>query len=342
MLRSNFCSSLMLFAGTALANGYVTPNPTHDYYISLDKADIQNRPGFTTKAFEWNLGGRYSGIVTCPDRSIPQSPVYYKSTMTDGLPQAGGGFVKLNDFLDMKVEIWIAGRKNKFVTAPFPNESNDYPNYSCTKGKETKINNFESGSRGKVTFRVRKQIINGVQISDRQVVEMYGRLGATTTDFNSLPMSRITITSAILYVPEECVINGGQTIEVEFGDLPGSGLDGNNFEKTVPLTFQCRGGVFEGDALKINLGISGKPTSFSQDYLRTTRDGYQGGNVISDLGIKFKQLDGSQLKLNTFYPVSMQGNIGDWGFIAAPVTPTGADIPAGDFYATATIVAEFQ
>ncbi|MEH8173564.1 hypothetical protein [Aeromonas veronii] len=33
---------------------------------------------------------------------------------------------------------------------------------------------------------------------------------------------------------------------------------------------------------------------------------------------------------------------GDWGFIAAPVTPTGADIPAGDFYATATIVAEFQ
>ncbi|WP_270836152.1 fimbrial protein [Aeromonas sp. QDB30] len=342
MLRSIFCSSLMLLAGTALANGYVTPNPTHDYYISLDKADIQNRPGFTTNAFEWNLGGQYSGIVTCPDSSIPKSPVYYKATMTDGLPQAGDGFVKLNDFLDMKVEIWIAGRKNKFVTAPFPNESNDNPNYSCTKGKETRINNFESGSRGKVTFRVRKQIINGVQISDRQVVEMYGRLGSTTTDFNNLPMSRITITSAILYVPEECVINGGQTIEVEFGDLPGSGLDGNNFEKTVPLTFQCRGGVFEGDALKINLGISGKPTSFSQDYLRTTRDSYQGGNVISDLGIKFKQLDGSQLKLNTFYPVSMQGNIGDWGFIAAPVTPAGADIPAGDFYATATIVAEFQ
>ncbi|MGL6050850.1 MAG: fimbrial protein, partial [Aeromonas salmonicida] len=54
------------------------------------------------------------------------------------------------------------------------------------------------------------------------------------------------------------------------------------------------------------------------------------------------QLDGSALRLNEFYPVTMQGNIGDWGFIAAPISPVGADIAAGDFYATATIVAEFQ
>ncbi|HAT6344354.1 TPA: fimbrial protein [Aeromonas hydrophila] len=341
MLRSIFCSSLMLFAGTALANGYVTPTSTHDYFINLDKADIQNKPD-ATKTFDWNLKGKYSGTVSCPEKSIPASPVYYKATMLGGLPQLGDGFVKLNEFLDMKVEVWIAGRKNKYVTAPFVNESNEYTRYSCTKGRETRIDDFESGSKGLVTFRVRKQIINGVQISDRQVVEMYGRLGYTSTDFNNIPMSRITITSAILYVPEECVINGGQTIEVEFGDLPGTGLDGNNFEKAVPLTFQCKGGAFEGDALKINLGLSGRPASFSQDYLRTTSDSYTGNQVIPDLGIKFKQLDGSPLQLNKFYPVSMQGNIGDWGFIAAPVTPTGADIPAGDFYATATIVAEFQ
>ncbi|EZH80667.1 hypothetical protein AT59_16830 [Aeromonas hydrophila AD9] len=76
--------------------------------------------------------------------------------------------------------------------------------------------------------------------------------------------------------------------------------------------------------------------------MRTTKDGYKGGAVIPDLGIKFKQLDGSPLILNEFYPVNMQGNIGDWGFIAAPVSPAGADVAAGDFYATATIVAEFQ
>ena len=342
MLRSIYYSSFLLFAGTALANGYVTPTPTHDYAIPLDKTDIKNEPGFETSVFQWNLGSLYSGIVTCPDMSIPKSPVFYKATITGGLPPAGGGFVKLNEFLDMKVEIWIAGKKNRFITAPFPNESNDDYQHSCTKGKETRINNFGSGGQGKVTFRVRKKIINGVQISDRQVVEMFGRLGSTTNDFNGIPMSRITISSAILYVPEECSINGGETIVVEFGDLPGTGLDGNNYEQTKALTFQCKGGAFEGNALKINLAISGRPTSFSQEYLRTTKDGYQGGTVIPDLGIKFKQLDGSPLLLNKFYPVTMQGNIGDWGFIAAPVTPAGADIPAGDFYATATIVAEFQ
>ncbi|MCF7717677.1 fimbrial protein [Aeromonas jandaei] len=342
MLRSIFCSSLMLFAGTALANGYVTPTSTHDYFIKIDNSDIQNKPNATTKAFEWNNHGTYAGTVSCPISSIKESPVYYKATILGGLPPVGDGFVKLNEFLDMKVQVWIAGHRKEYITAPFVNESNEYKNYSCTKGRETRIDNFETGSKGLVTFRVRKQIINGVQISDHQVVEMYGRLGFTSSDFNNIPMSRITISSAILYVPEKCVINGGQTIEVEFGDLPGTGLDGNNFEKAVPLTFECRGGVFEGDALKIKLGISGRPASFSQDYLRTTSDSYTGNKVIPDLGIKFKQLDGSPLQLNNFYPVSMQGNIGDWGFIAAPVTPTGADISAGDFYATATIVAEFQ
>lgn len=145
MLRSAFCVSSILFSSIALANGYVTPNPTHDYSISLDKADIQNKPGFITNPFTWNLGGKYSGIVTCPDKSIPASPVFYKSTMSDGLTQLGDGFVMLNDFLDMKVEIWIAGNKKKYVVAPFPNESNEYPNYRCNKG---------GGKPGSVTSKV--------------------------------------------------------------------------------------------------------------------------------------------------------------------------------------------
>ncbi|CAJ1911147.1 TPA: fimbrial protein [Aeromonas hydrophila] len=342
MLRIITCSSLIFLTSAALANGYVVPYSTHDYFVDLLKTDIKNQVDYVTNEFTWDLGQNYGGTVTCPSQSIRNAPIYYKAVMSGGLTPVGNGFVKLNEFLDMKVDIWIDGRRQKYITAPFDNESNLNTSNSCNQGQQVNKNNFRSGSKGKIVFRVRKQIINGVQIADHQVVEMFGRMGNTVSDFNNIPMSRITIRSSILIVPEECVINGGQTIEVEFGDLPGSGLDGNNFEKTVPLTFQCKGGVFEGDALKINLGISGRPTSFSQEYLRTTKDGYKGGAVIPDLGIKFKQLDGSPLILNEFYPVNMQGNIGDWGFIAAPVSPAGADVAAGDFYATATIVAEFQ
>jgi type 1 fimbria pilin len=343
-MRYSLLMAGLLLSCKALANGYVVPDSIHDYKIELGNADIQNQAGYVTNAFTWDLGSTYTGTVTCPAQSIPNSAVHYKAVMSSGLLPAdyGFGFVKLNDFLDMKVEIWIAGNRKEYVVAPFNNQSNNYVNKSCTKGGSTRIDNFGSGSKGKVTFRVRKPIINGVQISDRQVVEMFGRLGNTVGDFNNVPMSRITISSAILYVPEKCVINGGQTIEVEFGDLPSTGLDGNNFEKTVPLTFRCEGGVFEGPALKINLGISGRPTSFSQEYLRTTKEGYQSATIIPNLGIKFKQLNGDPLKLNEFYPVTMQGNIGDWGFIAAPIASGSEEVAAGDFYATATIVAEFQ
>ncbi|WP_254924797.1 fimbrial protein [Aeromonas sp. A35_P] len=257
-------------------------------------------------------------------------------------PSVGGGFVKLNEFLDLKVDIWIEGNRRAYVTAPFTEESNQ-GQFTCYKSKGSADFGFRSGSKGIVTFRVRKPIINGVQIDDHEIVEMFGRLGRTDSGFNNEVMSRIVIKSSVLYVPEECKINGGETIEVDFGDLPGTGLDGNNHEKTVALNFVCSGGVFDKEAsLKINLAISGKPTSFSQNYLRTTRSGYNGGEVINNLGIKFKQLDGSTLNLNDWYPVSMQGNIGDWGFIAAPISPAGAEVAAGDFYATGTIVASFQ
>lgn len=342
MLRIITCGSLILLTSAALANGYVVPYFTHDYFVDLQKTDIQNQVGYVTNEFTWNLGQYYGGTVTCPSQSIRNASTYYKAVMSGGLTPAGNGFFKLNEFLDMKVDIWIHGSLQKYVTVPFDNVSNLNSGNHCDPGQQIDIDTFGSGSKGKIVFRVRKKIINGVQIADHQVVEMFGRMGNTVSDFNNIPMSRISINSSILYVPEECVINAGQTIEVNFGDLPATGLDGNNFEKDVPLTFQCKGGAFEGDALKINLGISGRPASFSQDYLRTTSDSYTGNQVIPNLGIKFKQLDGAPLQLNKFYPVSMQGNIGDWGFIAAPVTPTGADIPAGDFYATATIIAEFQ
>ncbi|PJG59647.1 fimbrial protein [Aeromonas cavernicola] len=337
------CIVSLLFASTAMANGYVTPVTPMNYVIDLNNSNLRNEIGYVTPGFTWDLNSNYSGNITCPTAAVPRwSPVYYRGVYISNLPPVGDGYVRLNDFLDMRVQIWIDGNLDQYVQVPFDNRSNLLDNFWCNVGASFSSGNFRSGSAGIVSFRVRRPIINGIQISDRQIVEMYGRIGRTVETFNSIPMSRITISSALLYVPERCVINAGQTIEVEFGDIPTSGLDGNSFEKTVPLTFRCEGGAFEGNALKISLGISGRPASFNQDYLATSSNGYQGSQIINNLGIKFKQLNGDELKLRQFYPVNMQGNIGDWGFIAAPVSPQGANIPAGDFYATATIVAAFQ
>ncbi|ELI6430786.1 fimbrial protein [Aeromonas sp. 2HA2] len=340
IFRAGVLGVMFLSMPAMAINGEVRA-ATKTYEIELTKEDIANQVN-ATKEFKWDLNGTYPGTAFCPAQDIINQPIYYKAVMSAGLPSVGGGFVKLNEFLDLKVDIWIEGSRQAYVTAPFNEESNQ-GRFTCYKRNGSAQFGFRSGSKGKVTFRVRKPIINGVQIADHEIVEMFGRLGKTDVGFNNDVMSRIVIKSSVLYVPEKCTINGGQSIEVEFGDLPGVGLDGNNYEKTVPLSFVCSGGVFDKDAsMKINLAISGKPVSFNSNYLRTTRDGYQGGNAINNLGIKFKQLDGAPLNLNDWYPVSMQGNIGDWGFIAAPVSPAGVEVEAGDFYATGTIVASFQ
>ncbi|MBW3807002.1 fimbrial protein [Aeromonas jandaei] len=314
--------------------------PTKEYNIKLDKDSIQNVVG-AQKQFGWDLKEDYPGVVYCPEADILKQPFYYKGSMIGGLPSVGGGFFKLNDFLDIKVEVWIAGGLQRFIEVPFENVSNQSNSWSCHKREGSKSIMFQSGSRGKVTFRVRKKIINGVSIQDHKVVEMYGRLGRYETGFNNSVMSRIVIESSILYVPEKCTINGGQEISVEFGDLPGTGLDGNNYEKTVPVNFVCSGGEFDQQVpLIINLAISGREPNLANGsgYLRTTR---ADGTEINNLGIKFKQLNGSPLKVTDWYPVSMRGNIGDWGFIASPITLSGTEVEAGDFYATGTIVASF-
>jgi hypothetical protein len=43
-----------------------------------------------------------------------------------------------------------------------------------------------------------------------------------------------------------------------------------------------------------------------------------------------------------FHPIKMYENIGEWGFIAAPISNNGQEISEGDFNATATIVSEIE
>lgn len=233
--------------------------------------------------------------------------------------------------MDLKAEVWIAGNKNAYVTVPFYNESNLLSQHRC-QPPYLQVNNYGSGSKGKITFRVRKKIINGVEINDRQIIEMYGRLGSTDGGFGPNPMAQVFIQSAILYVPDKCVVNEGQLINVEFGEIGGSDLNGSNYPQSIPVRFQCEGGSFEDGTLNIKLAVSGTAASFSNEVFKTDKN---------DLGIRLTHND--QLVIpNEFYPVPNIGNGGSWNLVAAPFANGGAEIGEGEFNASATIVAAFQ
>lgn len=333
---------IALYPALSYGAGGVTPSgATHEYQINLGNKDDNETIVNEANAYKemgWDLGDSYHARIDCRGYSINDA-TYFKAVVDNPSAVGEDGFMPLNDFLDMRVDVWVDGNMNRFIKAPFDGVSN-YKSWKCYDNVQPAT--YRSGSKGKITFRVRKSIINGIKIDDRKVVEIFGRLG-TQGAYGAVPMSRVVINTAFLYVPEKCVINGGQTIEVEFGDLPGSDLDGERYAKKVPIDFSCQGGKFQGQSLHVNLGISGKESYFNPTYLQTTRDGYQGGDVIRNLGIKFKQENGGILDLNTFYPMkNMYGNSGTWGFIAAPISNRDAEIAAGDFYATATIVAAFD
>jgi len=322
--------ALLLSAPAVLANGYVTPDGgPKQFYIDLNESNITNTVGFT-KQFLYDLGGTYTGKVYC-DTPIPTSPHFYKSDSALPPSEYGNGYLKLNDFLDLKAEVWIAGNKNAYITVPFYNESNLLSQHSC-RPPYLQVNNYGSGSKGKITFRVRKKIINGVQINDRQIIEMYGRLGSTDGGFGPNPMAQVFIQSAILYVPDKCVVNEGQLINVEFGEISGSNLDGKSYPQSIPVRFQCEGGSFEDGTLNIKLAVSGTPAPFTNNAFKTDK---------TDLGIEIKH-NGQLVIPNEFYPVPNIGNGGSWNLVAAPLANGSKEIAEGEFNASATIVAAFE
>ena len=329
-LNSCLPLALALTAPAVWANGYVTPDGgAKQFYIDLNESNITNKVGFT-KEFPYSLGGTYTGKVYC-DTPIPVSPHFYKSDSALPASEYGNGYLKLNDFLDLKAEVWIAGNKNAYITVPFYNESNLLNQHSC-KPPYLQVNNYGSGSKGKITFRVRKKIINGVQINDRQIIEMYGRLGSTDAGFGPNPMAQVFIQSAVLYVPDKCVVNEGQLINVEFGEIGGSNLNGASYPQSIPVRFQCEGGSFEDGTLNIKLAVSGTPAPFSNNAFKTDK---------TDLGIEIKH-NGQLVIPNEFYPVPNIGNGGSWNLVAAPLANGGKEIAEGEFNASATIVAAFE
>lgn len=329
---------MYLSIDTVYANGYFeTVGGTKEFSVNLDNSNVVNNVGAITETFTWDLGQDYQATRRCAKKTIITAPIYYKSMVGRSLAMSeyGNSFIKLNEYLDVKVEIFIAGNLNKYVAVPFNNLSNQHLALGCIKGDTTYIPyKISSGSKGKVTFRVRKKIINGVNVSNYEVVELFGRLGNTVSDFGPTPMARVVIKSAILYVPEKCIINEGQTIEVAFGEMGGRDLDGNKNEKIVPIRVRCEGGSFEGTHLNIAMAVAANSAAFGgSDYIKTDK---------KNLAIKLKQLDGSELKPNSFHPIKMYENIGEWGFIAAPISNNGQEISEGDFNATATIVSEIE
>lgn len=77
--------------------------------------------GGRTEPFPWNLGSWYVVDFHCEQADISRQPIYYTTTTTMPPSNQGANRFRLNEYLDVEVQVWVAGRYNNYVQAPFTN-----------------------------------------------------------------------------------------------------------------------------------------------------------------------------------------------------------------------------
>lgn len=128
--------------------------------------------------------------------------------------------------------------------------------------------------------------------------------------------------------PPPCVINGGQTLEVDFGnEIFTTRVDGNNYRQPIPYTVECS----DYSTNAMTLEVQGVEAGFGANVLHTNKP---------DLGIAlFSGNANEPLKLGTpiqfTYPAIPV-------LSAVPIKRPGSKLTAGDFLTAATIKVDYQ
>ena len=287
-----------------------------------------------------------------PNSADPDSGMTFDLTSTMPRSMQNPGYLNLNEYFDVKVEIQIGGRVNDKISVPAANLWNGGSDpMECqpasSNSREYGVT-LQTGSSGRVTFRLKKPIINGITINQAELVQVFAKKGHPTngsTSFAAIPSTRVVLAAGIITVADECTINEGNPINIRFGDVANtsSQLNGINYAQPFLIPVKCRGGSFTTGDLNIKLsllpGASGV-ADFNADYFGTLR----AGNKRTNLGIVIKDNTmGTVVRPNQAYQVpNFLNNQGTWNLTAAPIAAPGSTVDEGEFTGTGTILAEFQ
>ncbi|WP_411752403.1 fimbrial protein [Serratia sp. (in: enterobacteria)] len=134
-----------------------------------------------------------------------------------------------------------------------------------------------------------------------------------------------TITVKVTVVAPTCVINNNRPIEVEFGDVMTTRVDGNNYRMPVNYTLDCKN--IPSNAMKLK--VQGIVAGFDGTLLKTSN---------SALGIKL-QTGATKLSVNTWLNFSYPKKPELW---VVPVQKSGSTLTGDEFTAVATMNVDYQ
>lgn len=359
MLSGLVMTALLPIVAFGYPHGSIIPvGGTYTFEAQMTNQLLDNRAGAET-IFKFNIGDHPYFNIYCDtymtagnNSSDSNYGVTYNFLSTIPASMENPGYLYLNEYFDVKVEIRVGGNHNGELPVPQndiwnggsrPNECNP-PVTNTTPYLLT----LDTGSQGTITFRLKKPIINGITINQAELVQVFAKKGqpwAPGTGYANIPSTRVVLGAGIITVADTCKINDGRPINVDFLDVPNTSeqLNGINYAQNFNIPIECQGGSFTTGDLNIKLSLLPGPSGsadFNTDYFGTLKNGIKRTN----LGIKITDtMGGNIVKPNQSYPViDFTNNRGSWRLSAAPIAAPGSTVDDGEFTATGTILAEFQ
>ncbi|MBI0277973.1 fimbrial protein [Hafnia alvei] len=332
--------------GAKAYTGACTPtNGTYQYYDNFGMITIVdpkgNRPGYLfPRAYNWNLGGIYDATCDCDPAGegpygVPE-PNYYSTltTLPKGHVDGENVFYKINDYLEVSTSIWISGNRNQYVPTPWNDESNLLMAKQHTCGSTATDRNFASGSKGILWLYITKPFVGTTYIENVSVISVYGTV--TPGSYSSIAMSSVFVNGQVT-VPQNCEINAGQIITVDFGkiwsgDFTTKGQKPDGYvAKNIKASMKCN-----NINAYTNLTIRFQ-SEISNDY----PDAIKTNNP--DIGVEIIDDNGHLVLPNTgLIPFNIDDKYeASVTFKAQPVSTTGNPPSAGQFQAQAYIRVDF-
>ncbi|MCK6964553.1 fimbrial protein [Enterobacter bugandensis] len=123
-----------------------------------------------------------------------------------------------------------------------------------------------------------------------------------------------------------CHISNDQIINISFGKIGVHKVDGHNYKQVIGYSLICDD---PDPSAQVTMTLQGIPTSYNASAIKTS---------INGLGILILK-DGTSMKFGDKTPIKMSSPP---LLEAVPVRQPNTALAAGDFQATATLLAEYQ
>ena len=331
----------MLLPVPVLATGtFYYINGIYEHHFDLKNEAEQNNVGTITSG-SWDtkksLSDKEWGIDCASTDFLFAPKTYFDALYLIGSPTPDG-WQSIDEYWDMKAQIFMGGKVNEYIDLPFTNQPNGFSNFRCnTTGRHLigdllaisntdplwTTNDLSTGSKGYIYFRLKKKIVNGYSFLTMPVLSIIGFIGEKS---NSNPFIMVSLDAFQISLPEKCEINAGQTLDVNFGNVSSTKLDGSNYAKNVSLNVKCDGGDFDSGLNEVSTEYIGTPT-FNDQYFGSDND---------KVAVMVKDQDNSIIKPGDKKKLNLINGENDINLTLSPVSD-GKNLDAGEFNANVII-----